>query len=87
MSDLTVTCTVQEPPPEPKPDRRTVTLTMPYDVAVTLQSVLNKVGGDPATTFRKHTALLCGQLDYRGVRGDRFRFTGQLDGQPLNPLK
>jgi hypothetical protein len=54
MSDPKVTATVTTPPPKPVNDPRVVTLTMPYDVAVTLLDLTEHVGGT-RDTYRTHT--------------------------------
>ncbi len=81
---MTVTATIHTPPPPPQPDKRVVTLQMPYDVAVTLVRVLSYVSGDPACTYRGHTdqvkvALLGQNLPCR----IGSRFTGSLTAKPF----
>lgn len=74
---MTVTATIHTPPPDPVPDRRVVTLTMPYDVAVTLRSLLGRcVYGEAGKTYRGHVDHVYGALAEAIPNIPRARFTG-----------
>ena len=74
---MAVTATIHTPPPPPALDTRVVTLSMPYDVAVSLERVLAFVSGDPDTTYRRHTADIKQALASLGVQGNvGTRFSG-----------
>lgn len=80
-----VTATITTPPPPPQKDRRIVTLTMPYDVAVTLRELLGNVSGCPDTTYRVHTAAVSDALDVNGVLWRPYlRFSGSVNAAFFN---
>lgn len=77
---MTVTATIHTPPPPPQPDTRVVTLQMPYDVAVTLLSLLQKIGG-AGNTYRSHTNKISLALAATGMADEahkRFRRTDSI---------
>jgi len=79
---VTVTATIHTPPPEPQPDRRVVTLTMPYDVAVTLRAMLGShVIGEFDGTYREHTRHLYSALAEAVPTAGR-RFDGKITALP-----
>lgn len=80
---MTVTATIHTPPPDPIPDRRVVTLTMPYDVAVTLLSLTRCIGGKWDTTYRLHTRMIQAALENTNVSRGGCRFFGDIAAQPI----
>lgn len=80
---MTVTATIHTPPPEPQPDRRVVTLTMPYDVAVTLLSMTHYVSGSPSESYRMHMDRLQTALYNANVDDEYERFEGDIEAQPI----
>ncbi len=72
------------PPPSPVPV--SVTLAMPYDVAVSLHTIMRKVSGNEDTSYRGHTNAIRRALDAQGVSFDSGRFGGGLTGKsPTGP--
>lgn len=82
---MTVTATIHTPPPDPVPDRRVVTLTMPYDVAVTLLALTRCIGGKWHDTYRLHTRMIQAALGNANVLYGGYRFSGDVEAQPIKP--
>lgn len=81
---MTVTATIHTPPPEPQSDRRVVTLTMPYDVAVTLRALLGgHVTGHLASSYMAHTNQVWAALVPVVEAGIPARFSDTVEAKPL----
>jgi len=79
-----VTGKIITPPPKPEPDTRRVVLEMPYDVAVTLYSMVIKIAGCDTTTYRKHTDMIARGLYRVGIAPERRRLSGTLEGNRID---
>lgn len=67
----------------PRLHNRTILLSVPEEVAVSLVTLLYKVGGSPFSTYRGHADFVREALESVGVDYDRDRFSGGLVGGSL----